>query len=120
MSENWQIQVNRWEAGRRASQVEGRVLPPGVAPDTEMVEFTVTIYSDQVSVNVPATDPARAFLARITEILGPPRLEPTIKCSCTWGEGIMGAMLVTLWDVPRDEAGALKLQELEAFLGKSG
>jgi hypothetical protein len=117
MSEHGQIQVDRWEARRRVAQVEGRALPPDAPPAAEAMQFTVTTYPDQVSVNVPATAPGRAFLSRLTEILGPPKLEPTIKCSCDWGEGIMGAMLAALWEIPQDEMGAQRVREMEAFLG---
>ena len=84
------------------------------------MEFSLTLYSDQVSLNVPASTQGREFIARLTEILGPPHLAPTIKCSCSWGHGVMGAMLIVLWDLPADPAASPELQGLHAFLGTRG
>ena len=80
------------------------------------MEFSLTLYSNQASLNVPASTQGREFIARLTEILGPPVLAPTIKCSCSWGDGVMGAMLIVLWDLPTDPASPV-LQSLHAFLG---
>ena len=68
------------------------------------MEFSLTLYRDQASLNVPASTQGREFIARLTAILGPPVLEPTIKCSCSWGDGVMGAMLIVLWNLPADPA----------------
>ena len=97
------------------SQVEGRArLAPGPG-EPEEVEFTLTLYADQISLNIPASSPGREFIARLTQILGPPRLEPTVKCSCSWGDGVMGAMYLVLWDLSPDTA-TQTMQELHTFL----
>jgi hypothetical protein len=80
------------------------------------VEFSLTLYANQLSLNIPASTPGREFIARLTAIQGPPRLEPTVKCSCSWGEGVMGAMLIVLWDLPPDLATP-RLRDLQTFLG---
>ena len=95
--------------------VEGRARRDDHVNADDEVEFSLTLYSDQVSLNVPASTQGREFIARLTEILGPPKLPATIKCSCSWGDGVMGAMLIVLWDLPPDPAA--KLQDLHAFLG---
>ncbi|MHB8067325.1 MAG: hypothetical protein ACYDIC_05435 [Desulfobaccales bacterium] len=114
------ILLDNWDKGRRVSQVEGRArIAPGQA-ETDEVEFTLTLYPDQISLNIPASQGGREFIGRLTEILGTPRLEPTVKCSCSWGDGVMGAMYLVLWDLPPDAANQT-LQELHAFLaGPSG
>jgi hypothetical protein len=117
MSLNWEIYLDHQEMRRKVGQLEGRARAAG-ADDAEPVEFTLTLYSDQVSLNVPASTLAREFIARLTAILGPPKLEPTIKCSCTWGKGIMGAMLIVLWDLPAPDAATL-LRDLHNFLGST-
>ena len=110
-----EILLDKWEKGRRVSQVEGRArLAPGQAA-AEEVEFTLTLYADQISLNIPASAGGREFIDRLTQILGSPRLEPTVKCSCSWGDGVMGAMYLVLWDV-RPDAADRTLQELHAFL----
>jgi hypothetical protein len=117
MPPHWEIQLDRQERRRRVAQVEGRAwLAEGAQPGEEL-EFTLTFYPDQVSLNLPASTAGRQFIARLTEILGPPRLEPTIKCSCTWGEGVMGAMVIVLWDLAPQEAPSQTLLELKTFLG---
>jgi hypothetical protein len=96
--------------------VEGRALREQQGSGDGETEFSLTLYRDQASLNVPASTPGRAFIRRLTEILGEPRLEPTVKCSCSWGDGVMGAMLLVLWDLPQDpEAG--RLRDLGGFLG---
>jgi hypothetical protein len=95
--------------------VEGRARRDDHAADDE-VEFSLTLYRDQASLNVPASTQGREFIARLTEILGPPKLPPTIKCSCSWGQGVIGAMLIVLWDLPADPAHPL-VRSLHAFLG---
>jgi hypothetical protein len=113
--EPWEIHLDGYEPGRRVTLLEGRAHLAG-APEEDELEFSLTFYPDQVSLNLPATSAGREFIARLTEILGPPRLEPTVKCSCSWGDGVMGAMFLVLWDLP-PEAGSLRLQDLHAFLG---
>ena len=95
--------------------MEGRARREQPAGEDE-VEFSLTLYRDQASLNVPASTQGRAFIARLTEILGAPRLEPTIKCSCSWGDGVMGAMLLVLWDLPQSPAES-SLEALSVFLG---
>lgn len=110
----WQIVVDNQEQRRKVALVEGRArLPEGTEPEDE-VEFSLTLYADQVSLNVPASTLGRTFIARLTEILGTPKLPPTVKCSCSWGQGVMGAMLIVLWDLPGEAAPVL--QELYGFL----
>jgi hypothetical protein len=118
MSLNWEINLDHQEHRRKVGQLEGQARRAGGAEDAEAVEFTVTLYPDQVSLNVPASTLAREFIARLTAILGPPKLEPTVKCSCSWGKGIMGAMLIVLWDLPVPNTASL-LRDLHAFLGST-
>ncbi|MCX5892109.1 MAG: hypothetical protein NTW80_03905 [Deltaproteobacteria bacterium] len=101
---------------RKASLLEGRARLTGAPADAEEVMFSLTLYPDQVSLNVPASTLAREFIAGLTAILGPPALPPTIKCSCDWGNGVTGAMLIVLWDLPAPTATAL-FRDLHAFLG---
>lgn len=115
MSQEWHIAIDNQEQRRKVAMVEGRARRDDHSGDDDEVEFSLILYSDQVSLNVPASTQGREFIARLTEILGPPRLEPTIKCSCSWGHGVMGAMLIVLWDLPTEPAS--KLQALHAFLG---
>jgi hypothetical protein len=113
-----EILLDKWEKGRRVSQVEGRArMSPGQAKNEE-VEFTLTLYSDQISLNIPASSGGREFIARLTQILGSPRLEPTVKCSCSWGDGVMGAMYLVLWDLS-PETAIQNLQELHTLLAGS-
>jgi hypothetical protein len=116
MTQRWEIMVDHQESRRRASLIEGRVRGAASADGVEEVEFSLTLYSDQISLNVPAAPLGRQFIARLTAILGPPRLEPTIKCSCSWGDGVMGAMLIVLWDLAA-KTRPQRLQDLHAFLG---
>jgi hypothetical protein len=114
------IILDIWEKGRRVSQVEGRARPAAEAGDAEDVEFTLTLYSDQISLNIPASPGGREFIARLTEVLGAPKMEPTVKCSCSWGDGVMGAMYLVLWELSPDKAGQT-LEDLRTFLeGSSG
>ena len=115
MSPTWLIELDNQEQRRKVAMVEGRARRDDRADAEDEVEFSLILYSDQVSLNVPASTQGREFIARLTAILGPPRLAPTIKCSCSWGDGVMGAMLIVLWDLPTDPAS--KLQALHAFLG---
>jgi hypothetical protein len=109
--------LDKWEKGRRVSQVEGRAR---MSAEADELEFTLTLYTDQVSLNIPASAGGREFIARLTEVLGPPKLEPTVKCSCSWGDGVMGAMYLVLWDLD-PEQGPQTLEDLRTFLeGSSG
>lgn len=110
-----EIVLDNWEKGRRVSLVEGRARVAPDQPEAEEVEFTLTLYPDQISLNIPASPGGRDFIARLTEVLGPPKLEPTVKCSCSWGDGVMGAMYLVLWDLP-PEKGNQTWQELHVFL----
>ncbi len=114
MTETWQILLDHQESRRKVTTIDGRVREAGAVAEEEGLEFSLTLFADQVSLNVPASTLGRLFIARLTDILGPPRLEPTVKCSCSWGQGVMGAMLIVLWDLPT--AAADRLAELHAFL----
>ena len=114
MSQNWEIVLDTQEQRRKVAMLEGRARQAG-DPEADEVEFSLTIFPDQVSLNVPASTAGREFIGRLEELLGPPKLPPTIKCSCSWGQGIMGAMVIVLWDLPRENAAPL--QDLRAFLG---
>jgi hypothetical protein len=115
MPRDWKIALDHREERRKVAFIEGRAHQAGDPDDAEDVEFSLTIYRDQVSLNVPASSAGRAFIARLTDLLGPPKLPPTIKCSCSWGQGVMGAMVIVLWDLPSQAAAPL--QDLQAFLG---
>ena len=117
MSQEWHIAIDNQEQRRKVAMVEGRARRDDHA-DGE-VEFSLTLYRDQASLNVPASTQGQEFIARLTEILGPPRLTPTVKCSCSWGDGVMGAMLIVLWDLPADPASPV-VQSLHTFLGTRG
>jgi hypothetical protein len=119
MSPDWHITIDNQEQRRKVAMVEGRARRTEQTGDGDEVEFSLTLYPNQASLNVPASTRGREFIARLAEILGPPVLDPTIKCSCSWGDGVMGAMLIVLWDVPTDPASPV-LQGLHAFLGTSG
>ena len=116
MPSNWHIVIDNQEQRRKVGMVEGRARRGDQASADDEVEFSLTLYSNQASLNVPASTQGREFIARLTEILGPPVLPPTIKCSCSWGDGVMGAMLIVLWDLPTDSASPV-VQGLHAFLG---
>ena len=116
MSQEWHIAIDNQEQRRKVAMVEGRARRDDHADDDDEVEFSLTLYRDQVSLNVPASTQGREFIARLTAILGPPVLDPTIKCSCSWGDGVMGAMLIVLWNLPVDPASPV-VQNLHAFLG---
>jgi hypothetical protein len=119
MSQEWHIAIDNQEQRRKVAMVEGRARRDDHAEADGEVEFSLTLYRDQASLNVPASTQGREFIARLTEILGPPRLAPTVKCSCSWGDGVMGAMLIVLWDLPADPASPV-VQNLHAFLGTQG
>ncbi len=111
-----EIHLDNWEKGRRVSLVEGRARIVSGQAEAEEVEFTLTLYPDQISLNIPASSLGRELITHLTRILGSPRLEPTVKCSCSWGDGVMGAMYLMLWDLPPD-AATQTLQELHTFFG---
>ena len=110
-----EILLDNWDKGRRVSLLEGRARGASASGDAEEAEFTLTLYPDQISLNVPASHLGLEFIAGLTQILGSPRLEPTVKCSCSWGDGVMGAMYLVLWDLPPASA-AQTLTDLYAFL----
>ena len=114
--QKWEIILDHQDQGRKAALLEGRARTAGAPTDAEEVPFSLTLYSDQVSLNVPASTLGREFIADLIAILGQPKLEPTVKCSCDWGKGVTGAMLIVLWDLPVPTATAL-LHDLHAFLG---
>ncbi len=116
MPQNWEIILDHQEQRRKVATLDGRLRVVGAAEAADEMEFSLTLFADQVSLNVPASTLGRAFIARLTDILGPPKLEPTVKCSCSWGQGVMGAMLIVLWDLPAQTASRL-LQDLRTFLG---
>ena len=113
MAEAWEVVLIKQEWRRKAALLEGRARP-AAAPGGQEVEFSLTFYPDQVSLNVPAVTEGRQLIARLTELLGEPCREPTIKCSCDWGHGVMGAMVVVLWDL-----APARLADFWAFLGAS-
>jgi hypothetical protein len=119
VSQEWHIAIDNQEQRRKVAIVEGRARRDDHANPEDEVEFSLTLYRDQASLNVPASTQGREFIARLTGILGPPRLAPTVKCSCSWGDGVMGAMLIVLWDLPTDPASPV-VQSLQAFLGTRG
>jgi hypothetical protein len=119
VSQEWHIAIDNQEQRRKVAMVEGRARRDDHADSDEEVEFSLPLYRDQASLNVPASTQGREFIARLTEILGLPRLAPTVKCSCSWGDGVMGAMLIVLWDLPADPASPVVLS-LHAFLGTRG
>jgi hypothetical protein len=119
VSQEWHIAIDNQEQRRKVAIVEGRARRDDHGNPEDEVEFSLTLYRDQASLNVPASTQGREFIARLTAILGPPRLEPTVKCSCSWGDGVMGAMLIVLWDLPADPADPA-VQSLQAFLGTRG
>jgi hypothetical protein len=119
VSPEWHIAIDNQEQRRKVGMVEGRARREDRANPDDEVEFSLTLYPDQASLNVPASTQGREFIARLTEILGPPKLPPTVKCSCSWGDGVMGAMLIVLWDLPADAATPV-VQNLYAFLGIRG
>ncbi len=116
MPQNWEIILDHQEQRRKVATLDGRLRVVDAAEAADEMEFSLTLFADQVSLNVPASTLGRAFIARLTDILGPPKLEPTVKCSCSWGQGVMGAMLIVLWDLPAQTASRL-LQDLRTFLG---
>ncbi|MGB7910852.1 MAG: hypothetical protein WCF59_01365 [Desulfobaccales bacterium] len=118
MSSKWHIILDREEQRRKVAFLEGRAQGTGCAGDPEEVEFSLALYSDQISLNVPASTLGREFVADLTAILGLPKLPPTVKCSCSWGQGVVGAMLLVLWELPAPNAARL-LRTLHAFLGSS-
>jgi hypothetical protein len=119
VSQEWHIAIDNQEQRRKVAMVEGRARRDDHTEADGEVEFSLTLYRDQASLNAPASTQGREFIARLTEILGPPTLPPTVKCSCSWGDGVMGAMLIVLWDLPAD-ASSLVVQNLHAFLGTRG
>ena len=118
MTPEWHISIDNQEQRRKVAMVEGRARRDDHA-DADEVEFSFTLYRDQASLNVPASTQGREFIDRLTVILGPPVLSPTVKCSCSWGDGVMGAMLIVLWNLPIDPASPV-VQDLHAFLGTQG
>jgi hypothetical protein len=118
MTQPWEILLERREQRRKVAELEGQARPAGASADDDAVPFSLILYPDQISLNVPASTLGREFIARLTAILGEPKLAPTVKCSCDWGKGVMGAMLIVLWELPGATA-APRLQELHAFLGSA-
>jgi hypothetical protein len=116
MSPNWEIILDHQEQRRKVSTIDGRARAAGAPAAAEEVEFSLTLFADQVSLNVPASTLGREFIADLTAILGSPKLEPTVKCSCSWGQGIMGAMLIVLWDLTAPTASQ-QFENLRTFLG---
>ena len=115
---NMEILIDKWEKGRRVSQVEGRARAAAGQGEADEVEFTLTLYADQISLNIPATAQGLEFIALLTGVLGTPKMEPTVKCSCSWGDGVMGAMYLVLWEMIPEQA-AQTLEDLHAFLTPS-
>ena len=116
MSPAWHIAIDNQEQRRKVAMVEGRARRDDHPDADGEVEFSLTLYRDQASLNVAASTQGWEFIACLTAILGPPVLAPTIKCSCSWGDGVMGAMLIVLWNLPADPASPV-VQNLHTFLG---
>ncbi len=116
MSTAWEIILDHQEQRRKVSVIDGRARARGAAAEAEEVEFSLTLFANQVSLNAPASTLGREFIAALTAILGAPKLPPTVKCSCSWGQGVMGAMLLVLWDLPAP-AAPQQIRSLCAFLG---
>jgi hypothetical protein len=74
MPQKWHIAIDNQERRRKVAIVEGRARGDDHSPGDDEVEFSLTLYRDQVSLNVPASTQGRAFIARLTDILGTPRL----------------------------------------------
>ena len=119
MFQEWHIAIDNQEQRRKVAMVEGRARRDDHADADDQVEFSLTLFRDQASLNLPASTQGRELIARLEEILGPPVLPPTVKCSCSWGDGVMGAMLIMLWNLPADPASPV-VQSLHAFLGTRG
>lgn len=115
MFQPWEIILDREEQRRKITTIDGRLRPAAAGENAEELEFSLTLFADQVSLNIPAATLGREFIAALTAILGAPALPPTVKCSCSWGQGVMGAMLLVLWDLPASTA-ATQLQQLRTFL----
>jgi hypothetical protein len=95
MENNWKITLDHLENRRKMAVIEGRAqLVGGREPE---FEFMVSLFFDTLTLNLPATQEAQAFIAGFQKILGQPKMEPTIKCSCSWGDGVMGAMQMVMW-----------------------
>ena len=118
MSQTWEILLEHQEYRRKVAELEGQARPAGASGEADTVPFSLILYPDQISLSVPASTLGREFIASLTAILGPPKLEPTVKCSCDWGKGVMGAMLIVLWEPPPQTA-APRLLDLHAFLGST-
>ena len=84
MSLEWHIAIDNQEQRRKVAMVEGRARRDD---HDDEVEFSLTLYRDQASLNVPASTQGREFIDRLTAILGPPKLPATVKCSCSWEMG---------------------------------
>ncbi len=79
MSAKWHIILDREEQRRKVAFLEGRAQGPGCAGDPEEVEFSLALYSDQISLNVPASTLGREFVADLTAILGLGRTQEALK-----------------------------------------
>jgi hypothetical protein len=108
--------LEKQEKKRRVTFVEGHARPGGNPGSKDEVIFFLTLFPDQVSLNLPASTLGQEFISRLTEILGPPSLEPIIKCGCSWGEGVMGAASAVLWNLSQ-EGGPERIRNLLTFLG---
>jgi hypothetical protein len=114
MENNWKITLDHLENRRKMAVIEGRAqLVGGREPE---FEFMVSLFSDTLTLNLPATQEAQAFIAGFQEILGMPKMEPTIKCSCSWGDGVMGAMQMVMWGLSAADRQP-KLTQLSGMLG---
>lgn len=114
MENNWKITIDHLENRRKMAVIEGRAqLVGGREPE---IEFMVSLFSDTLTLNLPATQEAQAFIAGFLEILGIPKTEPTIKCSCSWGDGVMGAMQMVMWGLSAADRQA-RLTQLGGMLG---
>ena len=64
MTANWQIILDHQEQRRKVATMDGRARAAGAPEDADDVEFSLTLFADQVSLNVPASTLGRAIHRR--------------------------------------------------------
>jgi hypothetical protein len=69
MRQQWQIVLDTQEQRRKVAMLEGRARQAG-DPEAGEVEFSLTLFPDQVSLNLPASTAGREFIARLEDFLG--------------------------------------------------
>ncbi len=113
MSTPWEISLDHQEHRRKVAQFEGRARTSGAA-EAEEVEFSLTLYVDQASLNVPATTLGREFIAALTAILGPEAGAHRQVQLLLGRGGDGGHCSSSLGPARRDRGG--RLRDLHAFL----